>query len=69
MKWLGYGWSSQPGGGGSIWVNNQRLCGAGTILALERLGLVEQIELDGVKQPGQWKATEDGKALTRRLCL
>ena len=42
-----------------------------TLMALQRLGLVEQLDGPGPngKLVGQWKATEEGRALTRRLCL
>lgn len=69
MKWLGNGWTSEPGAGMAIHVNGKRLCNVDTLFALERLGLVEQIERMGLKQVGQWKATDAGAELTRRLCL
>ncbi len=71
MKWLGYGWTSEPGAGMAIHVNGKRLCNVDTMVALQRLGLVEQLDGPGPngKLVGQWKATEEGSALTRRLCL
>lgn len=71
MKWLGYGWTSEPGAGMSIHVNGQRICNVDTLLALQRQGLVEQLDGPGPhgKLIGQWKATDAGAALTRRLCL
>jgi len=71
MKWLGYGWTSEPGAGMAIHVNGKRLCNVDTLMALKRLGLVEQLDGPGPngKLVGQWKATEEGRALTRRLCL
>lgn len=69
MKWLGYGWKTEPGAGMSIHVNGKRVCNCDTLYALERMGLVEQIEFHGRKQIGQWQATENGCQLTRQLCL
>lgn len=41
------------------------------MIALQRYGLVEQLDGPGPngKLVGQWKATDEGSALTRRLCL
>ena len=71
MKWLGYGRTSEPGAGMAIHVNGKRICNVDTMFALQRLGLVEQLDGPGPngKLIGQWKATGDGAALTRRLCL
>lgn len=69
MKWLGYGWKSEPGAGMAIHVNGKRICNVDTMFALQRLGLVEQLTEHGLKLVGQWKATEAGAALTRKLCL
>lgn len=71
MKWLGYGWTSEPGTGMAIHVNGKRICNVGTMHSLQRHGLVEQLDGPGPggKLVGQWKATEAGAALTRRLCL
>jgi len=69
MKWLGYGWTSEPGAGMAIHVNGKRLCNVDTLFALERHGFVEQIARDGLKQVGQWKATDAGSEFTRRHCL
>lgn len=71
MKWLGYGWNSEPGAGMAIHVNGKRICNVDTMVALQRHGLVEQLDGPGRngKLVGQWKATEEGCALTRRLCL
>lgn len=63
MKWLGYGWEAQPGAGASIMVNGQRICNVDTMTALKRVGLVEQ---DAQRC---WKATDEGRSLTARLCL
>lgn len=69
MKWLGYGWTSEPGVGMAVRVNGKRICNVDTMHALERLGMVEQLTDGGLKLVDQWKATEAGAALTRRLCL
>ncbi|MDA8093302.1 MAG: hypothetical protein M0T84_05205 [Betaproteobacteria bacterium] len=69
MKWLGYGWKSEPGAGMAIHVNGKRICNVDTLFALQRMGLVEQIEDHGLKQVGQWQATEAGRKLTGQLCL
>ena len=69
LKWLGKGWTSEPGSGMAIHVNGKRICNVDTMYALQRHGLVEQRCEGGLKLVGQWKATEAGAALTRRLCL
>lgn len=69
MKWLGYGWESEPGAGMAIHVNGKRICNVDTMHALARMGLVEQKELAGRKLIGQWKATQAGRDLTGRFCL
>lgn len=69
MKWLGHGWESEPGAGMAIHVNGKRICNVDTMFALQRHGLVEQLQAHGRNLVGQWKATEAGAALTRRLCL
>lgn len=69
MKWLGYGWTSEPGAGMAIHVNGKRICNVDTMFALQRMGLVEQLEERGRKLVGQWKATQDGSNLARLLCL
>lgn len=69
LKWLGYGWESEPGAGMAIHVNGKRICNCDTLHALERMGLVEQVEINGLKQVGQWRATEAGSQLTRQMCL
>lgn len=69
LKWLGYGWSSEPGAGVAIHVNGKRICNVDTMFALQRQGFVEQIERNGLKLAGQWKATEAGAALARKLHL
>lgn len=69
MKWLGYGWTSEPGAGMAIHVNGKRICNVDTLHALERLGLVEQVVIRGRKAIGEWQATQAGRAITGRLCL
>lgn len=69
MKWLGYGWKTEPGAGMAIHVNGKRICNVDTMYALRRHGLVEQLTDNGRNLVGQWKATESGSLLTRRLCL
>lgn len=63
MKWLGYGWKSQPGAGSAIMMNGQRICNTDTMMALYRAGLATQ------DNDGCWSATESGKTITRQLCL
>lgn len=69
MKWLGYGWETEPGAGMAIHVNGKRICNVDTLHALQRRGLVEQKETAGRKSIGEWKATQAGRELTGRLCL
>jgi hypothetical protein len=69
LKWLGKGWKSEPGAGMAIHVNGKRICNVDTLFALERHGLVEQLEDRGLKLLGQWQATEAGKSLTSSLNL
>lgn len=69
LKWLGYGWKSEPGAGMAIHVNGKRICNVDTMFALQRMGLVEQLSDRGLKLVGQWQATEAGSQLTRQLCL
>lgn len=69
MKWLGYGWESEPGAGMSIHVNGTHICNVDTLHALERLGLVEQLVIRGHKAIGKWKATKASQELAGRLCL
>lgn len=69
MQWLGNGWTSEPGAGMAIKVNGKRICNVDTMFALKRMGLVEQIMVNGREAVGQWQATVDGKALAHRLGL
>lgn len=71
MKWLGYGWTTEPGAGSSILANGQRICNVDTLMSLQRMGLVEQLEGAGPngKLVGQWKATKEGCAVTIQLGL
>lgn len=69
MKWLGHGWTSEPGAGMAIHVNGKRICNVDTMFALQRHGLVEQLSAHGRSLVGQWKATESGVALTQSLSL
>lgn len=69
LKSLGHGWTSEPGAGMAIHVNGKRICNVDTMFALQRMGLVEQIVDHGLRQIGQWKATEAGVTLTQRLGL
>lgn len=63
MRWLEGGWITEPGAGMSIHVNGKRICNVDTMFALQRLGLVEQVDGHGPngKLTGQWKATEKRK--------
>lgn len=63
MKWLGYGWEAETRHGAAVYVNGSRLCNIDTMTALTRKGLVEKIG------HWNWRATEKGKSLTKRLCL
>jgi hypothetical protein len=69
MKWLGHGWTSEPGAGMAIHVNGKRICNVDTLHALERMGLVEPLVVNGRKSIGEWKATQAGCDLTGALCL
>lgn len=63
MKWLGKGWSSEPGAGCAVMVNGKRICNIDTMTVLHKLGLVEP------KAHGCWSATEAGRRLTEELGL
>lgn len=63
MKWVGKGWTGQPGSGSAVMVNGQRLCNADTMNSLSRLGYVTQDSC------GQWIATDAGRARTLELGL
>lgn len=69
LMWLGKGWVSEPGAGMAIHVNGKRICNVDTMYALQRHGLVEQVNDHGLNLVGQWKATEAGAELTRQLGL
>lgn len=69
MKWLGKKWETAPGAGTAILVNGKRICNVDTMHALERLGLVEQFEVDGRKAVGRWRGTPAGRTLTQQLGL
>jgi len=63
MKWIGKGWTGEPGAGSAVMVNGKRICNVDTMTALKRHGLVMQDELR------RWVATAEGKALTKTLDL
>lgn len=63
MKWLGYGWKTEPGPGSSIMVNGQRICNIDTMMALYRLG---QVSKDANEC---WAATPSGKTIAVQLGL
>ena len=67
LRGLGGGVTSEPGAGCSIHINGVRVCNVDTLFALQRRGLVEQVVRGGLKQVGQWRATEAGVALARQL--
>ena len=63
MSFLGKGWSTVPGNGMSIMINGERICNVDTLIALQKLGFVEQKKAtNGVKLVGEWMATPVGKA-------
>ena len=55
MKWLNKGWKAYVAHGTRVEVNGHPVCTTATMLALEKLGLVEKL---GV---AAWEATEAGK--------
>lgn len=63
MKWVGHGWSTEPGPGSAVMVNGKRICNVDTMMALRRVGLVTKDAL------GCWTATADGKTITAHLGL
>ncbi len=63
MKWIGRGWTAQPGAGSAIMVNGARICNVDTMMALCRVGLASKDEF------GHWVATPSGEALTRSMGL
>lgn len=63
MKWLGHGWKAVPITASTFEVNGKKICNIDTLYSLQRKGLVVE---DDCKC---WAATEEGKSLTRRLCL
>ena len=63
MSWLGKGWTGRPAYGSVIEVNGQRICNVDTMMALQRMGLVEK------DKDGQWAATENGKKLAAEVGL
>lgn len=69
LKWLGKGWSSEPGAGSAIMVNGKRICNVDTMLALQRMGLVVLAQLNGQPLTGVWEATAEGKRVTAELKL
>ena len=63
MKWIGKGWSTEPGAGSAVMVNGTRICNVDTMKTLSRMGLASKDEL------GCWTSTPYGKALTAELGL
>ena len=63
MKWIGNGWSTEPGDGSAVLVNGHRICNVDTMMALYRLGLASKDDR------GCWSATESGKTITAQLGL
>jgi ribosomal protein S19E (S16A) len=63
MKWIGRGWIGEPGQASGVYVNGKRMCNVQTMKALERAGYVSS------DQDHCWKATDDGRSITQRLCL
>lgn len=63
MKWIGKGWTTEPGPGSTVYVNGSRICNTDTMMTLYRAGLAEK---DG---RGCWSATPAGKGLTKELGL
>lgn len=63
MKMLGHGWTATPITASTFQVNGKKICNIDTLFSLQRKGLVAQDEKKC------WSATEEGKSLTRRLCL
>ena len=55
MRWAKGGWTLYTEYGSTVTVNGQRICNLDTILALVRMGLIEQVEQWG------WRATEKEK--------
>lgn len=64
LRWLGQGWSTEPGPGSALIVNGKCICYINSMKALARQGMV--IEGD---QSGCWTATELGREVTKQLKL
>lgn len=63
LKWIGHGWTTEPGAGSAVMVNGMRLCNTDTMMALYRAGLAAKDER------GCWSATDSGKKVTAQLGL
>lgn len=63
LKWIGHGLRTSLGAGSALMVNGKRVCNLDTMKALQRAGLVSEV------QPGCWAATEQGPAVTEQLGL
>ncbi len=63
MKWLGKGWTAEPGNGASLKINGERICNLDTMMALYRMGLAQKDDR------GSWTATASGKTFTEQLGL
>lgn len=63
MKWIGKGWTAEPGAGSAVMVNGVRLCNIDTMVALYKSGLASKDDR------GCWSATDSGKKITTQLGL
>lgn len=63
LKWIGKGWTAEPGAGSAVMVNGTRICNVDTMSALCRSGLASKDDR------GCWSATDSGKTITAQLGL
>lgn len=63
LKWIGHGWTTEPGAGSCVMANGKRICNTDTMMALARAGLAVKDER------GCWAATGKGKSVTGQLGL
>jgi len=63
LKWIGKGWTAEPGVGSAVLVNGMRICNIDTMTALYKAGLAIKDDR------GCWSATDSGKTITAQLGL
>ena len=61
LRWIGHGWSTEPGAGSAVLVNGKRICNTDTMMALYRAGLASRDDR------GCWSATASGETIAAQL--